>query len=159
MSNPKEPFNTPLETGLRSLAVLEASYPDAYDLHRLVQFDYLVVHSADIGGPSSLHTALPLRAGELLVRHQLVEKGLLLMISKGLLLRHVSPNGIEYSASETSSSFLSSLTSAYTLNLRYRAKWLVSSLYSLPTDEIRLMITHHFEHWASDFEVIKPVVF
>ena len=63
-----EPFNSPLETGLRSLAILEAAFPNRYDLQRLVEMDYLVVHSADVGGPESLHAPLPLRAGELLDR-------------------------------------------------------------------------------------------
>ena len=62
------PFNSPLETGVRALTVLAESAPAALDLQRLVYFDYLVVHSADAGGPRSLHPNTPLRNGELLVR-------------------------------------------------------------------------------------------
>ena len=61
-----QPFNTPLETGIRSLGILVASYPKAFDLQRLVAFDHLVVHTADIGGPESLHAELPMRSAELL---------------------------------------------------------------------------------------------
>lgn len=75
------PFNSPLETGIRSLAILAAGHPVTFDLQRLVEMDYLVVHSGDANGPESLHAALPLRAGELLVRRELIEKGLLLMMS------------------------------------------------------------------------------
>lgn len=39
------PFNSALETGVRTLAILIASYPKAHDLGRLVQYDYLTVHS------------------------------------------------------------------------------------------------------------------
>jgi len=74
------PFNSPLETGVRSLAILVAAYPASFDLQRLVEMDYLVVHSGDAGGPKSLHAPLPLRAGELLVRRGLIEKGLLLIL-------------------------------------------------------------------------------
>ena len=49
------PFNSPLETGVRALTVLAELAPAALDLQRLVYFDYLVVHSADAGGPRSLH--------------------------------------------------------------------------------------------------------
>lgn len=80
----KTPFNTPLETGIRSLAILVAAHPVVCDLERLVEMDYLVVHSGDAGGPDSLHAPLPMRAGELLVRRGLIEKGLLLMMSRGL---------------------------------------------------------------------------
>ncbi|WP_306800327.1 ABC-three component system middle component 2 [Endozoicomonas sp. YOMI1] len=61
------PFNSPLETGVRSLAILVAAHPVAFDLERLVEMDYLVVHSGDADGPESIHAALPMRAGELLV--------------------------------------------------------------------------------------------
>src|SRR4051794_18613760 len=83
-------FNSPLETGVRALTILEAAFPNSCDLQRLVELDYLVVHSGDVGGPESLHAPLPLRAGELLVRRELIEKGLLLMMSRGLVARSAS---------------------------------------------------------------------
>lgn len=78
------PFNSALEAGVRTLSVLVASHPKAHDLGRLVQYDYLTVHSADADGPPSLHPALPLRSGELLVRRGLIESGLRLMVSRAL---------------------------------------------------------------------------
>jgi hypothetical protein len=111
-------FNTPLETGVRSLAILVAAYPSTYDLQRLVELDYLVVHSGDADGPESLHPPLPLRAGELLVRRALIERGLLLMLSRSFVSRRVSAVGIEYQASESAASFLAMLQSEYILLLR-----------------------------------------
>ena len=152
-----EPFNSPLETGLRSLAILEAAFPNRYDLQRLVELDYLVVHSADVGGPDSLHAPLPLRAGELLVRRQLIEKGLLLMMSKGLVERFTATVGIEYSAGDMASPYLSSLSAPYTLRLRERAQWLVSNFEGLSTDELRVLIRSFFERWSSEFEAVKAI--
>lgn len=152
-----EPFNSPLETGLRSLAILEAAFPHPYDLQRLVELDYLVVHSADVGGPESLHAALPLRAGELLVRRQLIEKGLLLMMSKGLIERQVAAGGIEYAASDVASPYLASLTAPYTLRLRERAQWLVSNFHGFSTEEIRGLIQRFFQRWSSEFETMKAI--
>jgi hypothetical protein len=152
-----EPFNSPLETGLRSLAILEAAFPDRYDLQRLVEMDYLVVHSDDVGGPESLHAPLPLRAGELLVRRQLIEKGLLLMMSKGLIERFVFATGIEYAAGEIASPYLASLSASYTIRLRDRAQWLVRNFDGFSTDEIRGLIKRYFEHWSSEFESVKVI--
>ena len=46
------PFNSAVEVGLRTLIVLDASYPNTSSLGRLVVFDYLLVHSDDVdGGP------------------------------------------------------------------------------------------------------------
>ena len=153
----REPFNTPLETGLRSLAILEAAFPEHLDLQRLVELDYLVVHSADIGGPESLHAPLPLRAGELLVRRELIERGLLLMMSKGLICRELSTEGFGYAAGEQASSYLGSLTSPYTLLLRERAQWLIANFSGLSTDELRALIRKFFAHWSSEFEPVKAI--
>ena len=152
-----EPFNSPLETGLRSLAILEAAFPNRYDLQRLVELDYLVVHSADVGGPESLHAPLPLRAGELLVRRQLIEKGLLLMMSKGLVERLTLTTGIEYAAGDGASPYLASLSAPYTLRLRERAQWLVSNFDGISTEELRALIRRFFERWSSQFESIKAI--
>ena len=46
-----EPFNGPIEIGLRALVVLTEAFPAAYSLQRLVISDYLVVHSDDADGP------------------------------------------------------------------------------------------------------------
>src|SRR3979411_2027900 len=75
------PFNSALETGVRALAVLAEASPRALDLQELVYFDYLIVHSGDAGGPTSLHPNTPLRNGELLVRRTIIEQGVLLMVS------------------------------------------------------------------------------
>jgi len=78
-------YNTPLECGLRCAALLLAAYPTHCDLQRLVQYEYLLVHSGDVPeGPTSLHPAAPHRSGELLVRRALVERGILFMMSRNL---------------------------------------------------------------------------
>ncbi len=68
-------FNSALGTGLRALIVLDAFHPRACSTSELVWFDHLVVHTADLEGPDSLHPDLPSRAGELLVRRRLVDEG------------------------------------------------------------------------------------
>ena len=67
-------FNGPLEAGLRAVAILGAAHPRTLDLQRLVAFDYLLVHTGDIGGPASLHPPSPLHSAELLVRRELVQR-------------------------------------------------------------------------------------
>ncbi len=42
------PFNSPIETGIRTLAILTAVFPRSLDLQYLVYFDYLVLHSGDV---------------------------------------------------------------------------------------------------------------
>ncbi len=146
------PFNSPLETGIRSLAILVAAHPEAFDLERLVEMDYLVVHSGDVDGPQSLHAALPMRAGELLVRRGLIEKGLLLMASRNLIQRIPAEDGFNYVAGDAAAPFLASLTSTYSQKLKERAQWAVERFMDMSTSDIR-QITHRvFENWSSQFQ-------
>ena len=99
-------YNTPMEAGLRGLAVLLYAYPASLDLSRLLNFDYLVVHSGDVtDGPESLHPAAPYRSGELLVRRGLVEEGLELFTSRGLIEKSFDADGIAYRAAEPAAAF------------------------------------------------------
>lgn len=151
------PFNSALETGVRSVAILVAAFPAAYDVQRLVEMDYLVVHSGDAGGPSSLHAPLPLRAGELLVRRSLIESGLRLMISRSLVRRLATPEGISYVAGDSASPYLAALSSEYISVLRMRADWAVDRFRDVPTDEIRQITHRFFERWSSQFQLVQTV--
>ena len=85
-----EPFNSPVESALRALAVLTASHPVAYGLQRLTVLDYLVVHPTTC--PTGLRGCIPrrpYRAGELLLRRGVLEQGLLLYQSRGLVERRL----------------------------------------------------------------------
>lgn len=148
------PFNGPLETGVRSLAILTAAFPMAMGLQRLVEMDYLVVHSEDASGPRSLHAPLPLRAGELLVRRGLIESGLKLMVRRGLLSRIASYEGFSYIATDTAQPFISSLTSNYALKLLDRARWAYETYGNTPTDEVR-KVTHRIFRWTSEFQAFE----
>ena len=144
-------FNSPLEAGVRSLAILTASFPDSLDLHKLVEMDYLVVHSGDVGGPPSLHAPLPLRAGELLIRQDLIKTGLHLMMNKGLVSVVIDNNGFSYVATESSSPFIKMLTSDYSMELVTRSNWVVNNFQGLLTEEIRVITHSFFNKWSSQF--------
>jgi hypothetical protein len=148
-------FNGPLETGLRAVALLGASYPRSYDLQRLVGLDYLLVHTGDVGGPASLHPPAPLQSAELLVRRALIERALLLMMTRDLIDREVSPEGIQYVAGENAAIFLSSLESEYLIGLKERAKWLIDAFGSSDEVEFRATMRGLFDHWVEEFQAVE----
>lgn len=147
-------FNSPLEAGLRAVSILAAAAPQAFDLQRMVTLDYLLVHSGDIGGPSSLHPDLPMRSGELLVRRKLVERGLLLMVSRNLIIRHVEKTGIAYSAHDMADTFLNSLTSGYTKSMRDRAEWLAEEFSAATDAEFHQKANTVIEKWTEQFQQV-----
>jgi hypothetical protein len=146
-------FNTPFETGLRSVVILTAAYPDSLSLNRLVVFDHLVVHTEDVGGPESMHPKDRSRAAEILVRRGLVQSGLSLMQTRGLVKRLVTPHGFRYRAGEESGSFVDMLSSEYTVALKDRANWLIKAIQPMSDDDLAKLVQSRIDVWEPEFQV------
>jgi len=150
--NTAGPFNSPLECGLRALSLLAAARPSACDLQRLVFYDYLLVHSGDVvGGPASIHPATPLRSGEALVRRHWIERGLLLMISRELVVRSFADSGIMYEASPLTASFLGYMEEAYTKKLQERAQWVISMFGGYSDHRLMEFFKDNLDRWGGEF--------
>ncbi len=145
-------FNSPLEAGVRAVTILVAAHPKSFDLHRLIAFDHLLVHTGDVGGPASLHPPVPLRSAELLVRRKLIERALLLMMSCELVTRVVDSQGIRYTAGENAVPFLAAIQSDYIKALQERARWLAGQLGTLPDAEFRVLMRRFFDQWVEEFQ-------
>lgn len=157
MSQERKPitFNGPLEAGIRAVSILGAAYPKTYDLQRLVALDYLLVHTGDINGPDNLHPPTPTRSAELLVRRKLIEQSLLLMMTRDLVVREVTSEGIKYGAGENAATFLSSVSSNYLLALKDRAAWLVETLGDLTDEQFKGMMRRFFDKWVEEFQHVE----
>lgn len=148
------PFNGPVEIGLRALCLLTVAYPASYALQQLVIFDYLLVHSDDIpGGPVGLHPRTPHRGGEILVRRGVLQDGLTLYESRGLISRDFLESGIYFSATDKSADFLDSLNSGYLQELRARADWVVENFGTLDGTELDAIVRGHIGKWGAEFEM------
>lgn len=118
-------------------------------------FDYLLVHTADVGGPESLHPPTPIHSAELLVRRKLVENALLLMMTRELVQREITAEGIKYSAGENAVTFLASLSSAYLRALKDRADWLVGALGSHTDQDFKGVMRRFFDDWVEEFQHVE----
>lgn len=145
-------FNSPLETGVRAIVVLNAAYPRAFDVTEIAWFDHLIVHTGDIGGPQSLHPDVPQRSGELLVRRRLVEDSLLAM--RRLHLVEFVPDGdagLLYRASEEAVGVIELMRSPYSIALRERAEWLASNVLSRSRLELERLVAERIGRWRIEF--------
>lgn len=145
-------FNSTLETGVRTVVLLDAASPQGFDLTHLTWLDHLVVHTADIGGPESLHPDIPQRAGELVVRRQLVEDGLTLMRRLHLVDVDYGSRGIAYRATDEASLFVQLVRSKYGLALKHRAEWLMGYLISTGEAGIAAVINEKIGRWSVEFQ-------
>lgn len=146
------PFNSAVEVGLRALALLTASHPGAHGLQRLTVLDYLVVHSDDApDGPVGLHPKTPYRAGELLLRRGVLEEGLLLYQSRGLVERHFEPDGVFYAATDASAAFLDVFTGRYVEALRDRAAWVSERFARVADEQLFTLVDGWIGEWGAEF--------
>jgi hypothetical protein len=148
------PFNTPLESGLRTVIILDAQRPKTADLQRLIYLDYLLVHSGDTNdanAPESLHPATPFRAGEILVRRRLIETGINLMVSRGLLRRDFTSEGIYYRPTTLAADFVWYLQSPYATKLKERADWLASRFGDVDDVKLSEFMNSNLGVWGAEF--------
>ena len=152
MTNIASVFNSPIETGLRCLTILEAGYPKLYDIERITYYDYLLVHSGDImGGPESIHPSTPHRTGEMIIRRPVIEEGLKIMISRGLIDVSYSSSGIEYLATDFATPFLDSLQANYTKKIMEVSCWVVNEFDSLLIEDLKVLIKGNMDVWGGEF--------
>lgn len=147
-----ELFNSPLETGVRSVVLLNCAYPRAFDLKEMTWLDHLVVHTGDIDGPESLHPDVTHRDGELLVRRSLVEKGLELMQRLHLIEQQYGEAGIAYAALDSAAPFVTLMRTDYGRALKARAKWLVEYLSERGDARLQEVITQKIGRWSIEFQ-------
>ncbi|PIO44633.1 ABC-three component system middle component 2 [Phyllobacterium zundukense] len=144
-------FNGSVEIGLRSLLLLEAFYPEKLDLNAISLLDYFVVHTADIGGPDSLHPAISARVGEYRVRRTLIQDALHMLRRISLIEIVEADDGIRFVSGDDAPAFVKLLSSDYNRDLSTRATWLA--------DRVREDGTHFFtymrqllDRWSLEFQ-------
>lgn len=149
-------FNNPIESALRSLVLLVETYPSALDLQRLIYLDYLLVHSADADGPTSLHPPTPQRDGELSVRRGLIEQGLHLLLVRGLIERCATKDGFEYRALDPAGGVIASLQAPYSQELRERATWAVERFVGTSTERLAAYFRERIGRFGEEFTLTSP---
>ncbi|WP_010182770.1 ABC-three component system middle component 2 [Aquimarina agarilytica] len=144
-------FNSPLEMGLRTLFLLSACNKPC-DLQRLVYYDYILLHSGDIPtGPISIHPNIPFRASEILVKRELIKKGLNLILSRDLVKLNFSDNGFTYESNELTAPFLKYLDTPYANDLLRTSSWVVDYFGNLSDSELELYFKDKLDVWGGEF--------
>lgn len=147
-------FNSPFEVGLRMLIILAITPMKKFDLQRLIYYDYLVLHTNDVGvmnSPVSIHPDTPYRSGEIIVRRHVVQQGLKLMNSKNLLNIIYDENGISYSSSAITQPFLDLLESDYYRKLKKNALWITEYFSEYSETEIKSFVEKNITKWGGEF--------
>jgi len=132
--------------------LLSEAFPSSLDINRLVLLDHGLLHSADLGGPESLHPPLPIRAGEFGMKRRTIEEGLEVMIRAGLAEMDTFEDGIQFRASDQAYGFVNLLASDYAGGLHSRASWVIGYFEDLNEDSLRQQMRDIFDNWSEEFE-------
>lgn len=131
------PFNNPLEIGLRLLSILNEAFPKKVTLQSLIYIDYIIIHSGDFDDNTlSIHAPVPYRESEILIKRNLIKDSMDFLLYKNLADISYDAEGITYTATEDSTPFLEKLCEEYTRELLMRVKWFFNKYESI--DEIIL---------------------
>ncbi|WP_329603110.1 ABC-three component system middle component 2 [Undibacterium baiyunense] len=147
-------FNSPFELGIRMVYLLQALTPRGADIQKLVLLDYAVVYSGDLNGPSSLHTPIPFRGAELMSRRELIEQGLYLMSTRGLVSASLGTDGITYYSGEVARTMTSALTSNYLRDLEQRCSWVADRFGQIDSTDLTSRFAESGHLWGAELEFV-----
>jgi hypothetical protein len=146
------PFNSAFELGLRMATLLLALRPNYADLQKLVLLDYVMVYSADLNGPPSLHPPIPHRGNELFSRRGRIQQGLYLMSSKGIVDVDFLDEGIVYKAGSECRFLVTALSSSYFRQLEERAHWVAQTFGNSSNEELTTRLQYEGARWGAEME-------
>jgi hypothetical protein len=151
MMKMSEVFNSPFELGIRMVYLLLSLYPRKADLQKLVYLDYAAIYSEDLGGPTSLHTPVPMRGGEYICKRGIIEEGLYIMSMSSLVEVNYDITGIYYSAGDNSPSLIGLIGGSYSSRLISSCEWVAKNFGDLNVDELSSLFNKKSLIWGAEF--------
>lgn len=144
-------LNSPIEVGIRSVALLTALYPRSADISMLVLLDHVLLHTSDFGGAESIHPPVPGRGSQIGLKRGLIQDGLHLAGARGLVEQVVGTSGIAYIAGEDAHPFLQSFDSEYLEDLQDRCKWVARVYGDVSEEQLRNVLLEVVGQWREEF--------
>lgn len=144
-------FNGALETGMRSVVVLNAFRPHELDRKELALLDYFVVHSSQAGGPPDIHPTGPASYGEYHLRRRRIDEGIALLRRARLVdVLADQDRGVLFRAGDDAPAFVGLMHTPYNRDLIHRSEWL-RSMHD--RDEGFLSgLAERIEKWTLEFQ-------
>jgi len=145
-------FNSPEEVGVRILIILDICQKKM-SKQRIMYYDYFSLHLNDLDQTqSSLHPDNPNHSSEIAIKRDLINRGIELMIAKGLVSVKYSKTGIYYCINQLTHPFLLLFQNEYANELK-RNVAAVDNVFSSHTDkQIYKYINNNIGKWVGEFE-------
>lgn len=145
-------FNSSEEVGVRILFILDICQK-RMSTQRIMYYDYFSLHLNDLDQTQeSLHPDNPNHSSEIAIKRDLINKGLDLMIAKGLVGVKYSKTGIYYLNNQLTHPFVNLFQNGYVEDLKKNIA-IVNEYFSAYSDKrIYKYINNNIGKWAGEFE-------
>jgi len=143
-------FNNKIEMGLRISVILNTLYPKSLDKEMINYYDYLSLHTKDIGDKESLHADTPNRFGELSSKRELIDETLRMLVLKGIITLKYIDTGIEYTGNEETSKLLGSLSNDYVKELIIKVNFVKNHFKNFENKDIIKFVLDNKEKWGTE---------
>lgn len=145
-------FNSPEEIGVRILFILDVCQTKM-SFQRIMYYDYFSLHLRDLDQTQkSLHPDNPNHSSEIAIKRDLINKGLNLIIAKGLLCVKYAKTGIYYQSNHLTHHFVSLFENGYVEQLKTNINF-VNNFFLNNTDrQIYKYVDRNIGKWAGEFE-------
>lgn len=144
-------FNTPIELSLRCLFILSKFKEGNISVDKLIYFDYFLIHSSDVIKKSkSIHPKYPFRSTEIIIKREILNKALSLLISKELI-KVVLSEGINYTITEIGIQVLKYFESSYSLRLNQLSQLIYDTFKDYAEQQLAELVNANLQKWGSEF--------
>ena len=107
-------FNTPFETGLRSLLILHVTKSTGMTIDRIVAYDFITIYGKDFGvSEANLHGDNSLNFSELSTKRSVCSEGVKSFVLSGLIGINRMQNGFLYKLTSVGKKYVEAMESDY----------------------------------------------
>ncbi|GEM_PF-4756807 len=146
-------LNSTIEVALRVLVILTINCSEKFDVERLGYYDYVSTRLNDYNDKfKSLHPYTPYKHGELIVKRELIQSALALLLKKDLVKIEYGTEGVNYYSNKYSSYFLSHFKSEYYLELCKHVEVASNNLSNIKTEDLRKLFKRNINKMEMQFK-------
>lgn len=151
--NKLELLNSPLESSLRIIMILNQFKKSAFSIDEIILLDYYVIHLHDFDSSfNSIHPPIPNRENELLIRRELVISGIQILESRSLIKVNYTEYGIKYSTNELANHFTKYMESPYSYKLSKNIDTISANSVDKILKSVEMLIKRDSELWINELE-------
>lgn len=137
-------FNSPFETALRVLLIMEQSQDTFYSTDMLAAIDFMSVYALDFGiADINLHGDSLFKFSEFATRRGLAKEAIKNIVLKGLISIETTNKGFQYQINQSGIDYAHKLESSYANSYREIVTKTISYIKNQPEQKVLGIINEH----------------